>query len=473
MILEKTSRLTRGLKSSILSLSIAAGAIATANAQAPIHTVYFLTPAGGLGTATTFPGSVPSAAVAITGVTAGDTLVAIDVRPQNQRLYALGVNAAADTVTLYLVAPETNVAVPVGAPSGFVQADGVTTLDIPDTDWDIDFNPTVDRLRVVSVSGLNFRMNPNTGAVVDGSADPGTNTDGAINGGTTGVGGAAYTNNQPNATATTLYTARGVELFIQNPPNNGTQNSQGSNFGLNEGTGLRGLDFAPGVNVGTSNNALTSGKLYGVWNNFLHEIDLATSSASVLKFVGSVRSIAVRTPVGAAFTLSEDGTQLRRFDTANSSAISSVGISGITAGERVVGIDGRPATGQLYGLGVNSDFNNATLYLIDPQSGAATAVGATGGISFVTAASAAVDLPDTATVGYGVDFNPVVDRMRVVTGSGLNFRINPSTGAPSGFTPRETTSPSTGAPVLGLMRKFSPLPVTTRIRSTTGLKSTP
>jgi len=40
-----------------------------------------------------------------------------------------------------------------------------------------------------------------------------------------------------------------------------------------------------------------------------------------------------------------------------------------------------------------------------------------------------VDLPDPATVGYGFDFNPVADRVRVVTGS-LNFRIDPNSGAP-------------------------------------------
>ena len=37
-------------------------------------------------------------------------------------------------------------------------------------------------------------------------------------------------------------------------------------------------------------------------------------------------------------------------------------------------------------------------------------------------------LPDPATVGWGFDFNPAADRIRVVAGS-LNFRVNPNTGA--------------------------------------------
>ena len=47
-------------------------------------------------------------------------------------------------------------------------------------------------------TGLNFRVNPATGAPIDGDAvSPGTQTDGAVNGlpgGSTGVTGAAYTN---------------------------------------------------------------------------------------------------------------------------------------------------------------------------------------------------------------------------------------------------------------------------------------
>ena len=41
--------------------------------------------------------------------------------------------------------------------------------------------------------------------------------------------------------------------------------------------------------------------------------------------------------------------------------------------------------------------------------------------------------------------------------------------APSGFMPAETASPSTGAPLLGLMRKLRPVSVVIRIRSTVGL----
>jgi len=61
--------------------------------------------------------------------------------------------------------------------------------------------------RVTTGTGLNFRLNPITGGVVDGDANlPGNNPDGAISGLARGVSGTAYTNSFGGATATTQYT---------------------------------------------------------------------------------------------------------------------------------------------------------------------------------------------------------------------------------------------------------------------------
>ena len=119
----------------------------------------------------------------------------------------------------------------------------------------------------------------------------------------------------------------------------------------------------------------------------------------------------------------------------------------------LVGIDYRPQTGQLYSLGVNDTANNATLYLLDPQTGAAMAVGAVGQVAFVDAAGMPVDLPAAAS-GYGFDFNPTVDRVRVVSNSGLNFRVNPNNGAPVDGNLNNTAAPpadiNTDGPINGL-----------------------
>src|SRR5262245_65173573 len=86
-------------------------------------------------------------------------------------------------------------------------------------------------------------------------------------------------------------------------------------------------------------------------------------------------------------------------------------ITGLQTGESVVGIDFRPATSQLYGLGSSN-----RLYTINPTSGAATPVG-TG--------TFAVPLIGT---GFGFAFDPVADRIRVVSDAGQNMRIDPDTG---------------------------------------------
>ena len=88
----------------------------------------------------------------------------------------------------------------------------------------VDFNPTVDRLRVISDTGQNLRVNVDTGeTLVDGLlAYPGTLPAPATPAG--GVTGAGYTNNDadPN-TATTLYDIDSMldQTVIQSPANSG------------------------------------------------------------------------------------------------------------------------------------------------------------------------------------------------------------------------------------------------------------
>lgn len=386
---------------------------------------------------------------AITGVSAGETLVAIDFRPQNQRLYALGVNATANTATLYHVAVETGVATALSFSAvAFVDGSG-QAVDFPDpatTDWDMDFNPAVDRLRVVTGSGLNFRINPNTGAPVDGDQGgaagsvTGINIDGPINGGTTSVGGAAYTNNQPNnGNITTLYTldAASDRLYIQTPANSGTQASgpavtlSGSPLNISRMTGF---DILPAVDTQTSNapvnvgSGLFVGTVAGV--SSIYSLNLVNGAATRLADTGlAVRSMAVVTRTPVALGLDSGATTLVRFNPAVPGTTTSVALASPVSGETLVAIDARPQTGQLFGLGVNDTANSATLYLIDPQTGAVSAVGTPGQIAFVNSFGQPVDFPIAAT-GYDIDFNPTVDRIRVIAGNGLNFRVNPNNGAP-------------------------------------------
>jgi hypothetical protein len=85
-------------------------------------------------------------------------------------------------------------------------------------------------------------------------------------------------------------------------------------------------------------------------------------------------------------------------------------ITGLQSGETILGIDFRPATGQLYALGSTS-----RLYTLNTSSGAASAVGM-------------LSTPLSGTA-FGFDFNPLVDRLRIVSNTGQNLRVHPTTGA--------------------------------------------
>ena len=237
--------------------------------------------------------SNPAPAIAITGLGPGETLVGIDVRPQNGLLYGLTSNGAGG-IRLYVISPRTGVATPLtDAPVQF--SDGSTNLPIAGTNFGFDFNPTVDRIRIVTDAGVNLRLNPNTGLIIDGNtAAPGIQPDGAISGGTTTVDATAYTNSVPNATVTTQYTldAASDTLFIQNPPNNGVQINPLAitlNGARLDFTSVNGFDIPASVQVTTANApatgeaiaALTVGGTTG-----LYGINLGTGAATLLGNVG-------------------------------------------------------------------------------------------------------------------------------------------------------------------------------------------
>lgn len=113
-----------------------------------------------------------------------------------------------------------------------------------------------------------------------------------------------------------------------------------------------------------------------------------------------------------------DNQTLVSFDSATPmDVISGAAISGLQSNEQVRGIDFRPATGQLFALG---SFNN--LYTLDLNSGAASLVGA-GGFT-----------PGLNGSSFGFDFNPTIDRIRVVSEANQNLVLHPDLGTSTGVT---------------------------------------
>lgn len=109
-----------------------------------------------------------------------------------------------------------------------------------------------------------------------------------------------------------------------------------------------------------------------------------------------------------------DGTAIASFDSTATATVVSIAVTGLQPAETLVGIDLRPGDGLLYGIGSTS-----RLYTINPVTGVATQVGNAG----------AFTLNGTF---FGTDFNPVVDRLREVSDTEQNLRLNPINGTLSG-----------------------------------------
>ncbi|WPB55734.1 DUF4394 domain-containing protein [Xylophilus sp. GOD-11R] len=209
------------------------------------------------------PGTL-STPVAISGLASGETVLGIDFRPSNGRLYAL--TSAARLLT---VVPETGVATVVATLLPDATDTTAPYTGLVGSRFAVDFNPVADRLRVIGDTGQSLRINVDTGA---------TTTDGAINRATpASVVAAAYTNSFAGTAATTLYDLENNEnvLAIQNPPNDGTLVNVGPTGVVLAGQGA--LDIAGGAN-GLVLAALRSGAT-GPFT--LYTVSLATGAATL------------------------------------------------------------------------------------------------------------------------------------------------------------------------------------------------
>ena len=370
----------------------------------------------------TFDSATPGTAttpVAVTGLGGGETLEAIDYRPATGQLFGLG-----STGQLYTLDLATGAATAVGA----------TPVTITGTNPGFDFNPQVDRIRVVSGTDENFRINPNTGAAVDTDAvTPGQQNDtnlayatGDTNfGDDPNVTAAAYSNNFASAGSTTLYVIDSTaDVLATQGSVGGTPNSP--NGGQLSTVGALGVDIN---NVGGFDIAERDGVAYAAFGtaggggggggggpSTFYTIDLATGTATAVGTgIGSSLTLKSLTAVPTQrtiFVLATSGTAFATIDLADlATNPTATTITGLTGGDTLTSLDFRPATGELFGSTADGQ-----LYTINPSTGAATALG-TGFNPALTG-----NIAD-------IDFNPTVDRLRVVTDGDDNARANPDTGA--------------------------------------------
>ncbi|MEG0880721.1 MAG: DUF4394 domain-containing protein, partial [Janthinobacterium sp.] len=282
------------------------------------------------------PGTIRSTAT-ITGLQAGENLLGIDFRPADGQLYGIG-----STGRLYTLNGGTGAAT-VKASLAADAADTTAPFTaLAGTQFGVDFNPVADRLRIVSNTGQSLRINVDTGA---------TTTDGDINGGAAGaaITAAAYTNSFAGTASTTLFVidATNATLYTQNPPNNGTL-AGAVPLGV-AATSVAGFDIDARTNTGYAVMTVA-----GARNLYSVNLAAASAPATLVAAIGvteELRGIALKTPAApVAYGLTDDG-RIVTFKTATPNTLdANVAVTGLAAGERLLGFDIRPKDGLLYGI---------------------------------------------------------------------------------------------------------------------------
>jgi MYXO-CTERM domain-containing protein len=398
-----------------LSAALAAAAILVP-AAALAEPIVGLTASGKL---VPFDSANPGAAAApraVAGLIAGDKLTTIDFRPATGVLYGLGTSKQ-----LYSIDLTTAQATAVGP--AIPAANAVTG-----TDWAFDFNPAIDRIRFVTSAAQNYVLNPANNAVTANNAFAYAAGDAACTVlvcPTPAVVAVAYTNNRAATPGTALWGIDATQnTLVEVTAANGqfsvvnTRAPLKLNGATYDVTAVAGFDISPNsavayLTLNDANNPTTK----------LYKTELTGANAGVLTDMGVVAGGEAIVDVSAApvlaeaplFALYNDSAARtsKLYPLATKSPLGlgvGVAVTGLAAGETLLSIDERPATGALYGIS-----SAGILYTINPATGAAASVGVANGIDISS--------------GVSIDFNPSVDRIRLVTGGGLNYRLHPDTGA--------------------------------------------
>jgi hypothetical protein len=340
------------------------------------------------------PGRIDKS-IALTGLPGGVTLGSLDERPLTGGLYAVGTDSV-----VYAVTKET----------GRVRAVGAAMIPTVSGAIGIDFNPTVDRIRIVTSEEQNRRANPNNGTVA------GTDTNLAPGGEIVAV---AYENNVSNATSTTL---DGIDSASDQLIRIGSKNSTVSpNGGITSNIGPLGFDTttAADLDIAASGTAYASLPPAGGGSPVLARVDVNTGGVTTIGTIGdpAVTDIAVASLPVAAFATVGTGSNISLLRFAVDAPLDGQIVGPLVAagapGETITKLDFRPATGDLLGISTLGK-----VYRINPDTAAATLVGSPGATG-----------PATGDVGFDVD--PTTDEVRVVTTADANVRLNPFANSPT------------------------------------------
>lgn len=322
-----------------------------------------------------------------------EEILAIDYRNSEGQLYAL--TRLGTEGRIIIITPTTGEVTRVST----LIADGTTTkiLLSATASYTIDFNPTVDRLRIIGSDDTNFRADALTGE---------TFTDGTISIASATIAGVAYTDvfAAANGRTTTLF---GIDtdtdaLYPFSSANAGTLGTARS-LGVGDVTRVNGFDINP------SSNAL-SAVLTVAGQTSLYSINATSGAASRISSLPALpgsetyKSLALVTQANPTVIVLDNTNTLSVLRANDPTQVFSPG-SVLLNSETLIGIDFRQSSRTLNGLS-----NAGNHYALSVP------INGTTGPSAIKINSAATPL--TTNVAYTTDFNPTSGNG--ISGNGIN-----------------------------------------------------
>ncbi|RRA99842.1 DUF4394 domain-containing protein [Larkinella rosea] len=335
----------------------------------------------------------------------GEKIVAIDFRPATGQLYALS-----NDQSMYSV----NVGVTRFARSYPVNRKTEVEADMKARTVAFDFNPVTDRFRLITSKGENVQLDPETGWLDKDNGNP----KGLA---TPNVAAVAYANNYSGATQSTLY---GID-----PVDDKLVRYENADAGTVQTVGALGLDIAEvgGFDISPKTRFEREFGVAAVRFGNSWEFDYVDLTTGKLQKLGNgpentkIIDIAIPTPVAYAVTKENKLLSLNPAGSVDEEGdIREKTMTGLPQGVSLLGLDfSAEPFPKLYALATNS-----RIYEINPGTGKAT-----------ESCRLNLTLNLTGDPGFGVDFDPYTNLLRVVTTNNFQFSIHVGTGQVTDLNP--------------------------------------
>jgi hypothetical protein len=410
-------------------------------------TLYGLTDANGLFTISNpnTPGTM-NGPYTISGVASGQTLVALDSRPRNGVLYALGYVSASGQAQLYTITDNGNNNYSATSVGSAVNLNLGTNSSIG-----FNFVSTADnQIMITGTNGNNYVMNATNGSIsATGSAMAWANGD-VHSGSNAAIGGMTYLNNYYGADNTigVGYDLTNNVLVTLNQGNYGNNYNYTGNIVSSMGI-TSGLLLNLGNNVGMANwynntnhtntiyltgQTLLGTHLYSYqYNNNGNNLGVITDLGVIGNGTVNVDDISFMNTPDTSTNISGNlmaalSLNLRNlvfFNSQNGQVRNMLHLNGMTSGQTMVAITYGTDL-NLYGLGYNSNNQTYQLYLVDTVTGNVTAMNQTAGtLNLGTDNGSGLSI--SAAMTYMAN---MTNRIRVIGNNGqTNVMLDATSGA--------------------------------------------